>query len=177
MSLEPRAFGPPLQTCKDPSHNYLLQLNHHFKLIRNFLKYISLTKILEAPILFCWCWQKLVFGLKIMQQPHDSRLHLWSFHEVQVYACNLCQMQIYVMFRYARGDVALLRTLDQLIFLNHIARRKGRLVSVVRLFLTDTSFKTLKGGIFCKKLFQNFVFHVTLHKLFNLLDAGDSFSF
>ena len=163
MSLEPRAFGPPSQTCKDPSHNYLLQLNHHFKLIRNFLKYISLTKILGPPILFCWCWQRLVSGLKIMQQPHDSRLHLWSFHEVQVYACNLCQMQIYVMFRCARGDVALLRTLDQLIFLNHIARKKGRLVSVVRLFLIDTSFKTLKEGFSVKNYFRIlfFMLHYT----------------
>ena len=81
------------------------------------------------------------------------------------------------MSRYARGDVALLRTLDQLIFWNYIAHKKERLDLVVCLFLNDTLFKTLKRGNFCKKPFQNFVFHVTSNNFYNLLHAVDCFSF
>ena len=58
------------------------------------------------------------------------------------------------MSRNARGDVALLCTLDQLIFWNFIAHKKESLVLVVCLFLNDTFFKTLKGGNFCRKTFQ-----------------------
>ena len=81
------------------------------------------------------------------------------------------------MSRCARGDVAVLRTLDQLIFWNCTTHRKGRFVLVVRLFLNDTSFKTLKGENFCEKIFQNFVLHVLSHKLYNLLHVVDCFSF
>ena len=81
------------------------------------------------------------------------------------------------MSRYARGDVFFLRTLDQLIFWNYIVRKKERLDMVVRLFLNYTSFKTLKGGNFWKKIFQNFVFSFVSHKFYNLLHAVDCFSF
>ena len=71
MSLEPRAFGPPSQTCKDPSHNHLLQPHNHLELIWNFVKYIYLIKILVATILFCWCWLQLISGLYIMQLSYE----------------------------------------------------------------------------------------------------------
>ena len=64
------------------------------------------------------------------------------------------------MSRYARGDVDLSRTLDQLMFWNYVAHKKERLVLFVCLLLNDTSFKTLKGRNFCRKIFQNFAFHV-----------------
>ena len=73
--------------------------------------------------------------------------------------------------RYARGDVARLRTLEQLIFWNYIAHKKERLDLVVRLFLNDTSLKTLKGRNLCKKIFQDYVFHTISHKFYNLLHA------
>ena len=79
------------------------------------------------------------------------------------------------MSRYTRGDVTLIRTLDQLLFWNYIAHKKERIVLVVCLFLNDTSFKTLKGGNFCRIIFQNFVFHVISHKLYNFLHAVDCF--
>ena len=79
------------------------------------------------------------------------------------------------MFRCAKGDVALLHTLYQLMFWKYIALKKERLVLVVFLFLNDTSFKTLEGGSFYRKIFQNFVFHVLLYKLYNLLHAVDCF--
>ena len=79
------------------------------------------------------------------------------------------------MSRYARGDVTLPRTLDQLMFWNYIAHNKERIVLVVCLFLNDTSFKILKGGNFCRIIFPNFVFHVISHKLYNFLYAVDYF--
>ena len=77
------------------------------------------------------------------------------------------------MSRYARGDAALLRTLEQLIFWNYTAHKKRRLDLALRLFLNDTSYKTLKGGNFCKEIFRNFVVHVRSHKFYNLLHAVD----
>ena len=79
------------------------------------------------------------------------------------------------MSRYTTGNVALLRTLDQLIFCNYIAHKKERIVLVVCLFLNDTSFRRLKGGNFCRIKFQNFVFHVILDILYNFLHAVDCF--
>ena len=70
------------------------------------------------------------------------------------------------MSRDARGDIALLCTLDQLMFWNYIEHKKERLALVVCLFLNDISFKTLAGGKFCTKIFLNFVFHVISHKLY-----------
>ena len=81
------------------------------------------------------------------------------------------------MSKYVRGDVTLLRTVDQLIFKNYIAHKKQRLLLVVCLFLNDTSFKILKGEKICKKCFRIFVFHVVSEKLYNLLHAVDCFSF
>ena len=69
------------------------------------------------------------------------------------------------MSSYVRGDVTLLRTVDQLIFQNYIAHKKQRLLLVVCLFLNDTSFKTLKGGKIYKKIFQNFCFSCYIRKI------------
>ena len=81
------------------------------------------------------------------------------------------------MSRYARGDVARLRTLEQLIFWNYIAHKKERLDLVVRLFLNDTSLKTLKGRNLCKKIFQDYVFHIISRKFYNFTDVVHFFSF
>ena len=59
-------------------------------------------------------------------------------------------IQIYVKSRYARVDVALLRTLDQLIFWSYIVHKKERLDLVMRLFLN--------GGNFCKKFCRTLFF-------------------
>ena len=74
------------------------------------------------------------------------------------------------MSRYARGDVTLFQPIN---VLELIAHKKERFVLVVCLFLNDTSFKTLKGGNFCRIIFQNFVFQVISHK--NFLHATDCF--
>ena len=80
------------------------------------------------------------------------------------------------MSRYARGDAVLLRTMDQLMFWNYTVHKKERLDLVMGLFRNHTSFKTLKGGNICKKIFQNCVFHVLSDKFYNLLRAVDCFS-
>ena len=86
MRLQSRAFGLPLQNCKDPSHNHLHQPRQ--KWIGNFLGYISLTKILVAPILFYWCRQKLVSDLQIMQQSHDPVNDVFISHYLVEWIAN-----------------------------------------------------------------------------------------
>ena len=55
MRLQARTFRLLSQACKDPSHNYLHQLDYYLEGIWNFLKYITLKKY--------WWSQKLLFDL------------------------------------------------------------------------------------------------------------------
>ena len=94
MGLQPRAFGLLSQACKDPSHNYLHQSLPGRNL--KFSKVYHLEKILVQTILFYWFGQKLVFGLQIMEQLHDSvhdvfiRHHLIKWIAKQI--SNLCHV-------------------------------------------------------------------------------------
>ena len=153
MRLQPRAFGPPSQSWKDPSHNRLNQPHHHLEWIWNFLKYLSWSKTLVAPNLFA------DFGKPVNDV--FIRHHFINWIADTNFKFISCLEML-----------TLLRTLDQLMFWNYIAHKKERLVFVVCLFLNDTSFKTLKGRNLYRIIFPNLVFMLYHKNYIKLLHEG-----